>query len=106
MESECRAWVTVIERLPATLQFVTFECGWLDVRPGYRNYETEKDVALLEIMTKKVRRLALRANISMAELDEICGGRPDRFQNMLDEVEPFSEDFMKWSEQTRKAAMD
>lgn len=116
IESECRAWVAVIERLPATLQFVTFELGWLGVRlfnPGLWGTRMSRDirttmkaVALLEVLTKKIQRQAPNAKVSLAGLDWLCVEDREMLQTMLDEVGPHSEEFKKWLVQTRKNAMD
>lgn len=108
--------MAVIERLPATLQTVTFELkdygldlsplrGWAQWSDRFLN-DLNIAVALLEILTKKVRRLALRADIILAGLAEMRGPDRDIVQSMLDEVEPFSEDYKRWSDQYHKNAME
>ena len=105
---ECRAWVAIIERLPATLQLVIFEFDHrLPPASRRRNSNTfNRDMALLEVMTKKVRRQAPRAKISVAGLTDRCDDYGNSLQNIVDELEPFSEDFMKWSDQSRKNATE
>lgn len=107
IRSDRQAWVAVIQRLPATLRFVTFELGRYR-RPRGLQYKTLKDVkkgvALLENITKKAQRRAPRAKISLVGLDIQCG-EDRQYQHVMDEVEPFSEDFKKWSDQSRQNAM-
>lgn len=116
IKSDCRAWVAVIERLPATLQIVTielgqhginfFNCGACTIPGSQTSKDIKKAVGLLEIVTKRVRRYAPKAKISMAGLDRLCDTGRETMQSMFDEVEPFSEDFLKWSDQSRKNATD
>lgn len=108
--SDCRAWVAVIERLPATIQFVTLDIGTYRMPCGMQynhSYDIKMIVALLEVMTKKVQRQAPRAKISVPALkDYWCDSDKELLQIMFDELEPFSEDFKKWSDQSRKNAME
>lgn len=114
---ECRAWTAIIEQLPATLKSVTIELGWTCTiklaakrHPEYRasvaidNVKTL--VGMLELVTKKIQRQAPGVKISLARLDNRCDRDRKSLQAMLDELSPFSEDFMRWSDESRKDAMD
>ena len=115
MKSKCRAWLAIIERLPASLKFVTFELGRCGIslaveysceeRQPNQIQSTKIVVDLLELMTKKVQRQAPRAKINMTGLEERCEEDREILQTMLDEITPYSEGFKKWSEQTRKNGM-
>ena len=104
--SEYRAWKAVIERLPATLRFVTFDGTVVRFRPGNRVAGLEGFTAVLEVLSKKVQRRVPRVKISVAGLKKRCKEDREILQSMLDELVPYSEDFKKWSDQSRKNATD
>ena len=105
-ESEYRAWQAVIEHLPATLRSVIFQLGCPRFHPDMRIRGLEEYVAVLEVLAKKVQRQAPRAKISVAPMHHRCDEDREIVQSMLDELVPYSEDFIRWSEQARKSAMD
>ena len=115
MQPSYRVWLAIIERLPATLKFVTFELGiygesmaldWSCEERQPKEIQGIKTVMdLLELMTKKIQRRAPRAMINMTGLEKRCEEDRDILQTMLDEITPYSEGFKKWSEQSRKNGM-
>ena len=103
----CEAWIAVIERLPATVQSVTFELGWQGLyltnpRWIHQDKYDNTAMALLGTMTKKTRRQAPNATISTVDRYEW-----DReiLQGLLAELDEYSEDYKKWWRESREKTM-
>lgn len=112
----CRAWIAIVDRLPPTLQSVTFELGWHGTRlfphrssqfgrQGLDPKGIQMALGLLECMTKKIQRLAPRAVVSMGGLEERNDADREILQNLFDEVDPYSEGFKEWAVRSRSDAM-
>ena len=99
-KSSSKAWIASIERLPATIQSVTFKFGQnqtslADPLSGLLCC-VDKVLALLELVTKRTRRLAPNAKISIGDLHDRRGEDSQILQDVLDEVDEYSEDYKRW----------
>lgn len=102
------AWIAIIEHLPATLQSLSLELEFIVLQLLNKDMSSplpnnDKVMAQVEIIVKKIRRQAPNATIS-------TGGpwlpTPSKIlQDMVDELDDYSEDYKKWWTESREKAM-
>ena len=111
----CQAWVPVMERLPATLKSITLDFLGVETVPTRHEFlrsqtpkaieSVRRMVKPLGMITKRIQRQAPGVIISMNNLDCLIDEDRESFQTMLDEISPFSKDFIRWSDESRKNAV-
>ena len=102
-----QAWLHNIERLPATLKSLTFELGTVEISIPANSAFKRRDredflmaTELVEFTTKNARRRAPGAEIGLKKWWRLGPEESEFVQRMFEEVEPYSEDFKKWSIQS------
>lgn len=104
MQKLFKAWMAVCERLPPGLisvQFILSHQRWW--RVSLRGYwaGNRRDRGFVDgfgLLSKKVSRACPRAQISLTGREEMCKEVNDVLDAMLQELEPWSKEWLEWHE--------
>ena len=108
LKSCFEAWIAIVEHLPATLQSLNLELDF-EVLQLLNNdmsspfLKNDKVMAQVEIIVNKIRRQTPNATISTGGLWRRDDSKV--FQDMVDELDDYSEDYKNWWRESREEAM-